>query len=122
MVMRRLWEMREKAPGISALEAPLSVLVSSSTLFPVIIIIMYFWLHWVFVAAHGLSLVVGFLSWWLLSSQSTGSRCAGSVFAQTQLLRGTRNFPGPGIELVSPALAGFLSTVPSGKSELLFFN
>ena len=57
MVMRRLWEMREKAPGISALEAPLSVLVSSSTLFPVIIIIMYFWLHWVFVAAHGLSLV-----------------------------------------------------------------
>ena len=83
MVMRRLWEMREKAPGISALEAPLSVLVSSSTLFPVIIIIMYFWLYWVFVAAHGLSLVVGFLSWWLLSLQSTGSRCAGSVFAQT---------------------------------------
>ena len=60
MVMRRLWEMRKKAPGISALEAPRSVLVSSSTLFPVIIIIMYFWLHWVFVAAHGLSLAVGF--------------------------------------------------------------
>ena len=32
------------------------------------------------------------------------------------------NLPGPGTELVSPALVGFLSTVPSQKSELLFFN
>ena len=46
---------------------------------------IYFWLHWVFVAAHGLSLVVasggysflrcvGFSLWWLLLLWSTGSR------------------------------------------------
>ena len=49
---------------------------------------IYFWLHWVFVAAHGLSLVAasggysslwcaGFSLQWLLLLQSTGSRCAG---------------------------------------------
>ena len=51
---------------------------------------IYFWLHWVLVAARGLSLVVasgGYsLMWcavfplrWLLLLQSTGSRCTGSV-------------------------------------------
>ena len=51
---------------------------------------IYFWLHWVFVAAHGLSLVVasgsypslwcaGFSLRWLLLLRSTGSRCAGSA-------------------------------------------
>ena len=50
--------------------------------------IFYFWLHWVFVAAHGLSLVAvsggysslrcaGFSLWWLLLFRSTGSWCAG---------------------------------------------
>ena len=49
---------------------------------------IYFWLCWVFVAAHGLSLVVvsgsyslllcvGFSLQWLLLLRSTGSRCAG---------------------------------------------
>ena len=48
----------------------------------------YFWLHWVFVAARRLPLVVasggysllqcaGFSLWWLLLLQSTGSRSAG---------------------------------------------
>ena len=52
------------------------------------ILIFNFWLHWVFVAASGLSLVaagggysllwcVGFSLQWLLLLQSTGSRCAG---------------------------------------------
>ena len=51
---------------------------------------IYFWLRWVFVAAHGLSLVVasrgysslrcaGFSLWWLLLLWSTDSRRAGSV-------------------------------------------
>ena len=57
----------------------------------------FFWLHWVFIAAHGLSLVVasggysslqcaGFSLWWLLLSRSTGSRHAGfsSCGAQAQ--------------------------------------
>ena len=49
---------------------------------------IYFWLHWVFVAVRGLSLVavsggysslqcVGFSLWWLLFLRSTGSRRAG---------------------------------------------
>ena len=50
--------------------------------------IYFFWLHWVFVAAYGLSLVVasrgcsslwctGFSLRWLLLLQSQGSRCVG---------------------------------------------
>ena len=50
----------------------------------------FFWLHWVFVAACGLSLVAasrgcsslwcaGFSLWWLLLLQSTASRLMGSV-------------------------------------------
>ena len=46
---------------------------------------IYFWLHWVFIAVRGLSLVAasggysslrctGFSLWWLLLSRSTGSR------------------------------------------------
>ena len=52
------------------------------------ILFIYFWLHWVFFAVHGLSLVaarggysllrcVGFSLRWLLLLRSTGSRCAG---------------------------------------------
>ena len=48
-----------------------------------------FWLRWVFIAAHGLSLVAvsrgyfllwcaGFSLWWLLLLRSMGSRCSGS--------------------------------------------
>ena len=90
---------------------------------------MYFWLHWVFVAACGLSLVVasgdssllrcaGFSLWWLLLLQSTGSRRVGfsSCGTGAQLLRGTWDLPGPGLEPMSPALAGgLLTTAPPGK-------
>ena len=52
------------------------------------ILFIYFWLHWVFVAAHGLSLVaasggysllwcIGFSLQWLLLLRSTGSRACG---------------------------------------------
>ena len=59
------------------------------------------------VVAHGLS--------------SCGSRALehrlSSCGAQAQLLRGIWDLPGPGLEPVSPALAGgFLTTVPPGKS------
>ena len=41
--------------------------------------------------------------------------------AQALLLRGMWDLPGPGLEPVSPALAGgFLTTVPPGKSLFLF--
>ena len=109
---------------------------------------IYFWLHWVFVATCGLSLVAvsggysslrcaGFSSQWLFLLQSMGSSTRASVVvasglsscglralehrlsscgARAQLLRGMSDLPGPGLEPVSPALAGgFLTTAPSGK-------
>ena len=104
--------------------------------------------RWVFVAARGLSLVVasggysslqcmGFSLRWLLLLCSTGSRCVGisscgswalehklsSRGAQALLLHGMWDLPGPGLEPVSPALAGgFLTTVPPGKSQNQHFN
>ena len=99
-----------------------------------------FWLCWVFVAVHRLSLVVlsrgsslvcmGFSFWWLLLLQSTGSRMQGfagreltGCGAQAQLPRGTWNLPRPGIKPVSPALADrFLTTGPPGKSQYHMFN
>ena len=46
-----------------------------------------------------------------------------SCGARAQLLRGMWNIPGPGLEPVSPALAGgFLTTVPAGKPQFFFFN
>ena len=109
-------------------------------------ICVYFWLRWVFVAACRLSLVAvsrgysslqctGFSLQWLLLLQSMGSRCVGfsscgsrslerrlsSCGARAQLLRSMWDLPGPGLEPVSPALAGgFLITVPPGKPTEAF--
>ena len=98
-----------------------------------------FWLLWVFIAVRRLSLIAasrgysmlrraGFSLWWLLLLWSTGSRCAGFSSCGSQvlelsscgpwawLLRGMWDLPGPGLEPVSPALAGgFLTTAPPGK-------
>ena len=107
---------------------------------------IYFWLRWVFVAARRLSLVaasggysslrcVGFSLRWLLLLRSTDSRRGGfsscglralerrlsSCGEQALLLRSTWDLPRPGLEPVSPALAGgFLTTAPPGKSCSLF--
>ena len=106
---------------------------------------IYFWLHWVFVAARGLSLVAasggysslpwaGFSLWWLLL-RSTSSRHAGfgscglrtlelrlsSCGARAYLVRGIGDLPRPGLKPVSPALADrFLTTAPPGKSSYPF--
>ena len=103
--------------------------------------LLYFWLCWVFVAAHRLSLAaasrghsllqcMGLLLWWLLLLQSTGSRSVvfsscgswalerrlSSCGAWAQLLHGMKDPPGPGLEPVSPSFAGgFLTTAPPGK-------
>ena len=107
------------------------------------ILFIYFWLHWVFAAARGLSLVAarggysslqcaGFSLRWLLL-WSTGSRRMGfsscgsralvhrlsSCGARIQLLHGMWDLPGPGLKPMSPALAGgFLTTAPPGKPHL----
>ena len=54
------------------------------------------------------------------SLRSVGCRCTGfgSSGSQAQLPHSMWNLPGPGIEPVSPPLAGgFLTTVPPGKSK-----
>ena len=102
---------------------------------------IYFWLSWIFVAVHGLSKVVasggysslrcaGFSLQWLLLLRNMGSRRAGlsscgswalerrlsSCGARVLLLCGIWDLPGPGLEPMSPALAGgSLTTAPPGK-------
>ena len=91
-------------------------------------IYLFLWLCWVFVSVRGLSLVVA-------SGGHSSSRCAGLSLSQplvaehrlqtrrlsncgsrTQLLRGMWDLPRPGLEPVSPALAGrFSTTAPLGK-------
>ena len=105
-----------------------------------------FWLHWVFVAARGLSLVVasmgysslrrvGFSLWWLLLFWSMGSRHAGSLVVTRGLwstgsavvMHGlssstTWDLPAPGLERLSPALAGgLLTTTPPRKPPVIYF-
>ena len=96
-------------------------------------LLIYFWLCWVFVSVWGLSLVAasgghsssrcaGLSLSRPLLLRSTGSRHAGLVIvAQAQLLRGMWDLPRPGLEPVSPALAGRLSTTaPPGKPRSAF--
>ena len=105
------------------------------------LLFIYFWLCWVFVSVRGLSPVAesgghsssrcaGLSPSRPLLLRSTGSRRAGSVVvahglqtrrlsscgSQAQLLRGMWDLPRPGLEPVSPALAGrFSTTAPPGK-------
>ena len=95
---------------------------------------IYFWLCWVLVSVRGLSPVVA-------SGVHSSSRCAGlftitaspvaehrlqtrrlsSCGSRAQLLRGMWDPPRPGLEPVSPALAGRLSTTaPPGKPQAFF--
>ena len=109
---------------------------------------IYLWLHWVFVAARGLSPVAvsrgctslecaGFSLRWPLPLWSTGSRRASfsscgtraperrlsSCGTRAQLLCGMWDPPRPGLEPVSPALAGGLpTTAPPGKSQNAVFD
>ena len=96
--------------------------------FCLINLFVYFWLHWVFVAAHGLSLVAasggfsslrcaGFSLWWLLLLWSTGSRRTGLVAPRHVGSSQT------GIEPMCSALAGrFLTTAPPEKSCKYILN
>ena len=90
--------------------------------------IFYFWLCWVFISVWGLSPVA-------VSGGHSSSRCVGlslsrpliaeqrlqtlrlsSCGSRAQLLRGMWDLPRPGLEPVSPSLAGrFSTTAPPGK-------
>ena len=91
---------------------------------------IYLWLCWVFVSVQGLSLVAA-------SGSHSSSRCAASPVAEhrlqtrrlsncgprAQLLRGTWDLPRPGLEPISPAPAGRLSTTaPPGNPRNAFLK
>ena len=100
-----------------------------------IYLFIYLWLCWVFVSVQGLSLVAA-------SGGHSSSRCAGLTIvaslvaehrlqthrlsncgSQAQLLRGMWGLPRPGLEPVSPALAGrFSTTAPPGKPTEIYFD
>ena len=108
-----------------------------STLFKFI----YFWLHWVFVAACGLSLVVRSKAYSSLKDAGSGARRLQSLAARRLSSGGSRvleqvlehrlhscgawtylplcmwDLPRAGIKPVSPALAG-----PPGKSISFFYT
>ena len=76
-------------PANRILDQGVGRFLSSLFFFFFVNLLIYFWLHWVFVAAHGLSLVgvsegysslrcMSFSLRWLLMLQSTGSRRTGS--------------------------------------------
>ena len=93
---------------------------------------IYFWLHWVSVAAGKLSLVHcrGLWLGWLLSLPSTGSSACGLLSMQAAVVWGAWawlpwdmwNLPRLGVELLSPALAGGFLTTEAPKKSRFFYT
>ena len=95
---------------------------------------IYFWLCWVFVCVRGLSVVAasgGHYSSWcaglslsrpLVAEHRLQTRRLSSCGSQAQLLCGMWDLPRAGLEPMSPALAGGLSTTaPPGKPLFVWF-
>ena len=94
---------------------------------------IYLWLSWVFVSVRGFSPVAasgGHSSSWcagpltivasLVAEHRLQMRRLSSCGSRAQLLRGMWDLPRPGLEPVSPALAGrFSTTAPPGKPDVL---
>ena len=98
-----------------------------------IYLFIYFWLCWVLVSVRGLSLVsasgchspsqcVGLsLLRPLVAEHRLQTRRLSSCSSRAQLLRGMWDPPIPGLEPVSPALAGrFSTTAPPGKPDTYY--
>ena len=128
----RLREIKSSTKGIELRFKPWS---SFFFFFFLICLFIYFWLCRVPVSARGLSPVVA-------SGGHSSSRCSGLSLSRPLLLRSTgsrragsvivahgpscsaacRDLPRPGLEPVSPALAGrFSTTAPPGKPQTLVF-
>ena len=129
--LQACWELKILLTSSQYLTSP-----PSTIFFLNFYLFIYLWLCWVFVSVLGLSLVVasgghsssrcaGLSLSQPLSLRSTGSRRAGSVIVAhgAQLLHGMWDLPRPGLEPVSPALAGrFSTTAPPGKPHNFFFK
>ena len=87
---------------------------------------IYFWLYWVFSAAHGLFSSCGSRPlWWFLLLHSTGFTAHGlsSCGALALLPYGMWDLPRPGIKPVSPAsqVRFFTNGLPGKPQEQIFF-
>ena len=101
-----------------------------------IYLFIYFWLCWVFVSVRGLSPVAASggpsfiavrgpltIAASLAAEHRLQMRRLSSCGSRAQLLRGMWDLPRPGLEPMSPALAGrFSTTAPPGKPWGLFVN
>ena len=99
-------------------------------------IYFYLWLCWVFVSVQELSFSCGkrgplfiavrgplTVAASLVAEHRLQTRGLSSCGSRAQLLRGTWDLPRPGLEPVSPALAGrFSTTAPPGKPKDVLFN
>ena len=97
-------------------------------------IYFYFWLCWVFISVRGLSLVAASrgplfiavrgpltVAASLVAEHRLQTHRLSSCGSRAQMLRGMWDLPRPGLEPVSPALAGgFLTTAPPGKPPIWF--
>ena len=101
----------------------------------ILLIYLFLWLCWVFISVRALSLVAA-------SGDHSSSRCVGlslsrplvaghrlqthrlsSCSSRAQLLCGMWDLPRPGLEPMSPALAGrFSTTAPPGKPHHPFYE
>ena len=80
---------------------------------------IYFWLHWIFVAVHGLLIAVASL---VAERRLYGDWASVVGSSWASLPCSMWNLPGPGIEPMSPALAGgFSATMPPGTPSLHFY-
>ena len=71
-----------------------------------------------FIAMHGPLTIMASL----VAEHRLQTRRLGSCGSRAQLLRGMWDLPRPGLEPVSPALAGrFLTTAPPGKPSVFIF-
>ena len=135
MTLFELWFSQGICPRVGLLGRMVVLfLVSFVFFFKFIYLFIYLWLCWVFVSVRGLSPVVA-------SGGHSSSRCAGlsplrplvaehrlqmrrlsSCGSRAQPLCGMWDLPRPGLEPVSLALAGGLSTTaPPGKPLFLVF-
>ena len=102
--------------------------------FKFIYLFIHFWVCWVFVSVRGLSLVAASgghssswcaglsLSWPLVVEHRLQTHRLSSCGSRAHLLRGMWDLHRPGLEPVSPALAGrFSTTAPPGKPLNIYF-
>ena len=101
-----------------------------------IYLFIYFWLCWVFVSVRGLFSSCGkqgplfiavhgplTIAASLVAEHRLQVRRLSSCGSRAQLLRGMWDLPRPGLEPVSPVLAGgFSTTAPPGKPKKAFFQ